>query len=205
MSRHHADVFSSVDGKPEARSLNPLDPLWSGIYRRSAYEDLSLLGPRQGINRKLAQLLCAMRYTERAKSSDAGQGNLSGTTHAYQAPSAIAGTPIDLPKTLKSTVGWLIRKARQAHLVCAASRPAFLTLGLRHPGRDTPKDVLDKRNQGICWQFAHNVWIVWRLVILSLGLRLPPCDPRTWRPSTPARPAVSGPHPSARCSGSAMI
>ena len=29
-------------GKPEASSLNPLDPLWSGMCRQSAYEGRSL-------------------------------------------------------------------------------------------------------------------------------------------------------------------
>jgi hypothetical protein len=61
-------------------------------------------------------------------------------------------------------------KARQAHLVCAASLPPFLPWASGAYDEVT-EGVLNEQNQGMCRQPAHNVWIVWRLTILFR----PPC------------------------------
>lgn len=68
-----------------------------------------------------------------------------------------AATLTDVSQTLKSTANWSTRESTSSTSHLYRIAVTFLTLGLRHPGRGMPKDVLDKQNQGICRQFVQNV------------------------------------------------
>ena len=119
MRRHHADVFSSADGEPEAGSES---------------------GPPCDLAAGRVVTLNRARWDRWAM-------------------------PTGVSKTLKLAIG---ESAHQAHLVCAASPSPS------HPGPQTPRRGISKRflkscTRSMCRRYAHNVWIVWRLMISFRG------------------------------------
>jgi len=84
-------------------------------------------------------------------------------TLAWRLHLGLAGGLADVSKTLKLTVDWSIRESTSSIYRLCRITATFPTLGLRRSGRGTPKDVLDKQNQGhvlaVCAQCADRVEI----------------------------------------------